>query len=155
MGERRDSSLAFFFGAFWPFLGALLLLLLIGSPAEASRKIWPRRDILDAIRFVESSGRDNPPDGDGGRAIGPYQIHRVYWLDATQFDAKLGGTYQDCRKRPYAEQVIDAYMRRYARAPWARGEAEIIARIHNGGPQGAKKRATLPYWQRVKRRLPP
>ena len=27
--------------------------------------------------------------------------------------------------------------------------AEVIARIHNGGPKGASKKATDGYWQRV------
>ncbi|MCB9879581.1 MAG: hypothetical protein H6835_18455 [Planctomycetes bacterium] len=114
---------------------------------------WPRREILDAICMVESDGRDDVRDGDGGRAIGPYQIHRVYWLDANEFAAELGGDYQDCRRRAYAERVIDAYMRRYAAEAWRIGDAETVARVHNGGPNGAQKQATLGYWQRVRSRL--
>ena len=71
-----------------------------GVRADAGpRPTWPREQILDAIRFVESSGRDDVPDGDDGRAIGPFQIHEVYWRDAAAFDPDLGGTYQDCRRR--------------------------------------------------------
>lgn len=154
-GARREPSGPLLFAAaFWPFLGATALLLLVGRPAEAGRRLWPRADILAAIRHVESSGREEPPDGDGGLAIGPYQIHYVYWLDARSGDAALGGDYQDCRRRAYAERVIDAYMRRYAPAAWRAGEAETVARIHNGGPRGHRRAATLVYWRKVRERLP-
>lgn len=142
--------------SFWPFvLGLLLLLVFARSPAEAQRSQWPRQQILDAIRQIESGGNDSPPDGDNGLAIGPYQIHRVYWIDALTQKPAIGGSYADCRKRAYAEKVIDGYMQRYAPLEWARGRAEVIARIHNGGPQGHRSRATLGYWKRVQRLLPP
>ena len=125
-----------------------------GEPRGASPTPTARqRLMLDAIRHVESGGLDPVPDGDGGRAIGPYQIHRAYWTDAHAFDPTLGGSYQDCRKRHYAERVVAAYMRRYARAAWAAGDAQTIARIHNGGPRGHKKNATKGYWRRVQARL--
>lgn len=137
--------------------GAVLLLglwwLARGDTAHAGE--WTRRQVLDAIRFVETRGRANPPDGDGGRAIGPYQIHRAYWLDAVAAQPELGGSYQDCRRRAYAERVIAAYMQKWVPEAWDRVDAEIIARTHNGGPTGADKRATLRYWRRVRAALPP
>ena len=44
-------------------------------------------------------------------------------------------------------------MERYAPVAWQKGDAETIARIHNGGPNGAKIQATLGYWKLVRRRL--
>jgi hypothetical protein len=146
----QDPSVRAFVAAFLPFFAALLLLAM---PVGGSSRSWPIAEILEAIRQVESGGRDNPPDGDDGRAIGPYQIHFVYWLDAKGGDAALGGTYEDCRDRAYAERVILAYMRRYAADALSRGDAETIARVHNGGPMGPDKHATLGYWQRVLRHL--
>jgi len=133
-----------------------LLALALASPATAGADSpYSERQILDAIRQVESGGRDDCPDGDGGRSIGPYQIQRAYWQDAQAYDPSLslGGTYQDCRKRGYAEKVIRAYMQRYIKAAWVRLDAEIIARTHNGGPSGSKKSATKAYWMRVKAQL--
>jgi hypothetical protein len=121
---------------------------------DGPRPTWPREQILLAIRLVESGGRDAVPDGDDGRAIGPYQIHEAYWRDAVQADPTLGGSYQDCRRRDYAERVIAAYMQRWAADAWASGDAETIARVHNGGPDGARKDSTLRYWERVRARLP-
>ena len=135
-------------------IGFVLLSLLWLCSGDGARPTWPREQILAAIRFVESSDRDDVPDGDDGKAIGPYQIHRVYWQDALRFDPTIGGDYQDCRRRAYAERVIAAYMQRFAPDPWQAGDAETIARIHNGGPLGAGKAATRRYWERVRARLP-
>ena len=49
---------------------------------EAAPPRYTHAEIIAALRMVESSGRDDPPDGDGGRSIGPYQIQRSYWQDA-------------------------------------------------------------------------
>lgn len=149
------SALRTFATSFWPFGLGILLLILVALPAEARRVYWPQQDILDAIREVESGGREQPPDGDQGQAIGPFQIHRAYWVDAVASEPSLGGVYDDCRKRAYAEKVVAAYMRLYARRAWDRGRAEVIARIHNGGPRGDRIAATLGYWRRVLRKLPP
>ena len=139
----------------WAQIGAAVLLLSLWALCgRGERECWPRDDILDAIRFVESGDRADVPDGDGGKAIGPYQIWFPYWQDAADAEPSLGGTYQDCRQRDYAERVIGAYMRRWAPEAWRAGEAEVIARIHNGGPRGASIDATLGYWQRVRARLP-
>ncbi|MFN9308235.1 MAG: hypothetical protein ACK6DT_19530 [Planctomycetota bacterium] len=134
-------------------LATLAALWLLGG-SDDGRRTWPRPAILQAIRMVESGGNDLIGDGDGGRAIGPYQIHEVYWRDATAHDPGLGGDYQDCRDRAYAERVVAAYMERYAAAAWRRGDAQTIARVHNGGPLGAAKPATLGYWRRVRANLP-
>lgn len=135
---------------------ALVVVVVLAWPAQARSR---QRAILDAILQVESGGRDDCPDGDGGLAIGPYQIHRVYWLDAVKQDPRLGPEagfdYQDCRRRAYAERVIEAYMRRWVPEAWRKAEAEVIARTHNGGPKGAATPATDRYWQRVRGRLAP
>ena len=82
--------------------GAALCVLVLLSvfAGGGTREHWPRRQILDAIRFVESSDRDDVPDGDGGKAIGPYQIHEIYWRDAIEAEPALGGGYQAEALRP-------------------------------------------------------
>ncbi len=146
-GERHTRRLAIF--------AVLAVALVLAWPASAATT--RHRVILDAIRLVESGGHDNCPDGDGGLAIGPYQIHRIFWLDAVKHDPRLGPAhghdYQDCRKREYAERVIEAYMRKWVPAAWQAGDAEVIARTHNGGPDGARSTNTDRYWGRVKARL--
>ena len=108
---------------------------------------YDSRPILDAIRKVESGGFKDPSKatGDNGKAIGPYQIHYVYWQDATAFDPTIGGQYADCRNQQYAEKIVLAYLRRYA-PNW---NAETLSRIHNGGPKGYRMNGTLGYWSKV------
>ena len=124
--------------------------LIISTLANAD---VPQR-LLNAIRMVESSGNDSAV-GDNGNAIGPYQIWRSYWKDAIQFDPSIGGKYEDCFNREYAERIVNAYMDRYAikRRLGRTPTMEDIARIHNGGPNGHRKKATLSYWQKVLREL--
>lgn len=109
-------------------------------------------DFLQAIGQVES-GHDDDAVGDGGASIGRYQIQYDYWLDATQFDKTIGGRYEDVRDPAYAAKVMGAYFRRYAREAYQDGDWEVLARIHNGGPRGHKKQATLPYWRKVQQAL--
>lgn len=108
-------------------------------------------DFFFALAEVES-GHNDAAVGDGGNAIGRYQVWRVYWIDATEF-SEIGGQYEDVKKKSYAERVIRAYMQRYAREAWAAKDWETLARIHNGGPRGHKKRTTEKYWAKVKKVL--
>lgn len=110
----------------------------------------PHDRLLSAIHVVEASGQISPKDGDGGKAIGPFQIHRAYWKDATDYDRTIGGTYEDCRNLDYSRRVVLAYWRRYAPK---NATDEQLARIHNGGPTGHRRESTLRYWRRVEREL--
>ena len=140
-----------------------VLAMIITSDAAAGEK-YSWRQTLDAIREVETGGQPNNgigARGDGGAALGPYQIWRIYHTDAADRDKSLTN-YQNClTSKSYSEKVIRAYMHRYARAELLRLEAgkgtradvEKVARIHNGGPRGHKKKATDKYWAKVARRL--
>lgn len=104
-----------------------------------------------ALAQVESNHDDNAV-GDGGASIGRYQIQRPYWLDATEFTG-IGGRYEDVRDKAYAERIMRAYWKRYCPRAYRERDYETLARTHNGGPRGHKKRATLAYWEKVKAAL--
>jgi hypothetical protein len=128
---------------------ALILLALPFNGLTGGRGSVP--EILNAIRTVETGGS---PDGgrgaigDRGEALGPYQIHRAYWEDA-----RVAGTYEDCRDPDYARGVVLAYWKRYCPQALETRDAEMLARIHNGGPSGAAKTSTLQFWRKVEREL--
>ena len=110
---------------------------------------YTHEQILHAIHMVETGGRtQNVRAGDGGRSIGPLQISRAYWRDAG-----MEGRYEDCLDLGYARRVVAAFMQRWRPGAWARHDAEVIARLHNGGPRGMQKQSTIRYWLRVKRVL--
>ncbi|MBC8442587.1 MAG: hypothetical protein H8D80_00190 [Proteobacteria bacterium] len=107
-------------------------------------------DFLQAIGQIESNNKDDAV-GDGGNAIGRYQIWKIYWQDAVEFDPSIGGEYEDVTDPDYAARVVLAYLRRYATKKRLGHEPtfEDMARIHNGGPNGYKKDATIKYWNKV------
>ena len=110
--------------------------------------------LLNAICEVESCC-DSTAVGDDGKAIGSYQIWECYWKDAIEFDPSIGGVYEDCYDEKYAKKIVRAYMKRYAIKKRLGREVtdEDRARIHNGGPNGWKKKSTLSYWENVKEKL--
>ena len=120
----------------------LALLLALCATAHAA----PPDSFFRALHVVETSGRTGAILGDNGRALGPLQIHRAYHADA-----RIGGDYSRCADLDYSRRVVTAYLQRYAPAAWAAGDVTTLARIHNGGPRGASKPATVAYAAKVAR----
>lgn len=119
------------------------LCLCVPPPAGTDVDGW-----LDAIATIETGGQRDPDHavGDGGKALGRYQIWRSYWLDACEYDRSLRlRPYTDVTDPYYARRVIVAYLSRYCKA-WT---LEAVARIHNGGPNGCNRRATVEYASKV------
>jgi hypothetical protein len=110
------------------------------------------RPFLDALAQVESASCDTVV-GDGGKAIGRMQIWQVYWKDAMAKCPKIGGEYQNCTQKVYAERIVVAYLLRYAPKAVESKDWQTLARVHNGGPKGATKAATRKYWVKVRREL--
>lgn len=133
-------------------LGVLLVATMgslgAGKPAKAllSDSEWSR--FLSAVRLVETGGLPNEGEnavGDKGKAIGPFQIWKVYHIDS-----KVPGEYTECNKLEYSKKVVKAYLARWAPEG---ATMETLARIHNGGPSGHKKAATEKYWKKVQEKL--
>jgi len=109
----------------------------------------PDRSFFDAIMEVESGGNEDAI-GDAGNSIGPYQIQYNYWLDSG-----APGVWENCKgpgSKIYSELVMERYFNRYATEARLghKPTYEDLARIHNGGPNGYKKSATIGYWNKVK-----
>ena len=99
--------------------------------------------LLDVLACVESN---NNPDavGDHGRALGAYQIHQAYWEEGTRL-LGVNWPYRAAFNPEKARCVVRAYLLHYG---GDRGLTDM-ARIHNGGPGGFRRRSTLSYAQRV------
>lgn len=120
----------------------LALLLALAAAAHAA----PPESFWRALHLVETSGRQGPILGDNGRSLGPLQISRAYFTDS-----RVAGTYEQVVDLPFARRVVSAYLQRYAPKAWASGDVETLARIHNGGPRGDRKQATVNYGKKVLR----
>ena len=123
-----------------------------GQVVPSNKLTIKQEKLLNALIKVESNGNDKAI-GDNGKAIGCLQIWKVYWTDAVERSG-LGGNYVDCMRRDYSKCVVRAYMNRYGGMAWKTLDgfnAEKIARIHNGGANCYKKKATVKYWRKVRR----
>jgi Destabilase len=109
------------------------------KPSGEAKIDW----LLDAIARVESN-RNARAIGDRGRAIGTYQIHKRYWKDGTRF-LGVDWSYDQAKNPAKARQVVRAYLLHYGK------DKTLLqkARIHNGGPRGHRKKATLRYARRI------
>ena len=126
------------------------------SPAQSFE------DLLDAIEWVESRG-DSNAIGDGGNAIGAYQIWKIYVDDVNNintFGPKY--SYEDRWNRNKSRAMTKTYLYWYIRftkgiynkkPEWDNRKWEYMARIHNGGPNGWKKESTEKYWLKIKNYL--
>jgi hypothetical protein len=121
---------------------ALAIFIALTATAHSA----PTDSFFRALHIVETSGRTGAILGDGGKALGPLQIHRGYHADA-----RIGGDYARCADLDYSRRVVSAYLQRYAPAAWAAGDVITLARVHNGGPRGASKPATINYGAKVAR----
>ena len=108
----------------------------------------PPANFFAALHTVETGGALGAIKGDKGKALGPLQIHRAYHADS-----RVGGEYSRCADLEYSKRVVTSYLKRYAPAAWESGDVSTLARIHNGGPRGHLKPATLKYSQKVLRVL--
>jgi len=102
---------------------------------------------FDALQQVETGGHPDPANavGDSGRSVGPLQIQAAYQQDS--------GVKGDVRKWDVAVRVCLGYWTWYCPQAILGRDWQTMARIHVGGPRGAHKRATLPYWRKMLREM--
>ena len=112
---------------------------------------------LNAIAKVESN--NNPKAvGDNGLAIGAYQIHYLYFLDAQRFDKSLRKyKYQNCFDKEVSRKVVIAYLKGHKPMAVRKGDWQTLAKTHNGGAGKNKSRKAKKmvdsYWRKVRLHL--
>ena len=109
-------------------------------------------NVMNAIIQVESGGNVNAK-GDGGKAIGPLQIHKVV-VDDVNRRYGTSYTYDDRKSLVKSKEICRKYL-----LMWGGKHAtdERYARIWNGGPRWNRKVVTREntriYWGKVKSNL--
>jgi hypothetical protein len=107
--------------------------------------------LLDAIRHVESSNGAHTV-GDNGKAIGDYQLWTVYVDDVNRILKTKKYTYKDREDSKKSREMTRIYLNYYARHHKLTDLA-TISRLHNGGPNGHKNKATLAYAKKIQKHL--
>ena len=107
--------------------------------------------LLPALAMIES-GNNPAAIGDNGHAVGIYQLHEVYVDDANIISGQ-NYTYADRLNPEKSQEMVHIYLNyygiRYERLTGKPVTAEVLAAIHNGGPDGWKKPSSQAYAERV------
>lgn len=130
------------------------LMLAVSFSLCAGEGVIVSDSLLDAIEQVESSGRGAAtPDGDEGRAIGPFQIWRDYWTDAMDWTGD-DWPYEDARDPARARYAVCAYLdrygRNYRRITGKEPTDAVLSQIHHSGPRGWESKDAARYWRKVR-----
>lgn len=117
--------------------------------------------LIPLLIEIESSG-DNHAIGDGGKAVGCLQIHKIMVDDCDRirklrfnaFNHSIFFTYKDRLSRPMSKLMCKEYFNHYGPKRISKDNTElenlvILGRMWAGGPQGYKKKATLPYAKKI------
>lgn len=112
-----------------------IALLLAGLSVRAFDFTGPQMDsLLDAIAAVESNNTANAV-GDGGKAVGAYQLHAAYVRECNRV-AKTAYTAADradaAKSREITRQVLTYWGKRLERDLGRAATPAEIAKIHNG-----------------------
>ena len=107
-------------------------------------------DLFRAIAMVESGG-DNSKIGKAGEA-GQYQLTRIYVDDVNRIIRCPAYLYVHRLCPCFSKKMMLVYWGHYATVERLGRVAtlEDLARIHNGGPNGWRKKCTEKYWKKVK-----
>ena len=139
-------------------LWALAALLLILSKCSAGALLTGdyNHRFFKALRFAESSNRASVKPGDKGKSHGIYQIKSIYLADVNKV-YKTNFMLSDRSDPGKAHRIVILYLtywgRAYTRRTGKPVTYEVLARIHNGGPNGWRKQATIKYWHKVRKYL--
>ena len=127
-------------------------LLILSSSVKA---VEVSQNLLDAIQTVESNGNESAI-GDNGKAVGAFQIHKIYVDDVNSFSSEKF-TYEDRKNKEKSQKIVKLYLEHYGKSyekkTGKKATNEVLARIHNGGPKGYNKEATKNYWKKVENNL--
>ena len=105
----------------------------------------------EALRFVESSD-GLKLIGDGRKAIGVYQLHKIYIDDVNRI---YGTTYSHADRwdKSKSHEIVILYLSHYRKVFEKKYKRPInvveLAAIHNGGPQGYRNKKALNYGRKV------
>lgn len=128
----------------------ILVILLISQLANAN----DLNQIMDVLKYIETN--NNPKAiGDGGKSFGILQIQQKAIDDVNE---RFGTSYihEDAFDIACAEEIFELYITIWGSHLEAKEKRpltdEDIVRIWNGGPRGYKRKGTLDYLEKYKKR---
>ena len=111
-------------------------------------------NLLSALKMAESGNRSHAI-GDGGKAVGVLQLHKIYVDDANRIIGyakyKYADRYGIKKSEEMVKVVLTHYGKHYERKTGKRCTDEVLARIHNRGYSQWNDNLGARYWSRVKK----
>jgi len=111
--------------------------------------------LLAALMLVES-GNQADAIGDNGRAIGCLQITKACVRDVNRIYGTRYRWPDDCFNRYLSGRICDLYLSAYVTEErlGRKPTPQDFARAWNGGgPDGWKRKSTIPYWNKIRKHL--
>jgi hypothetical protein len=125
--------------------------------------------LLEGIARAENATFDRNKVGDKEltyKAYGVFQIRQPYLDDVNRIvgEEDMAETWgkpvlaiRDIKNPEIAAWCVKVYLsyygKHYEKVTGKKPTAQVYARIHNGGPDGWKRRSTKVYWARVSKRI--
>jgi len=106
---------------------------------------------------MHESGGNQYAIGDNGDAVGAYQIHVEVIQDVNE---RYGTRYVNADRfnKVKSAEIATRYLKYWGGREGVnfkdginRREAQVLARIWNGGPKGHERSCTVSYWERFKK----
>ena len=114
---------------------------------------------LFTIICAVESGHNPAAVGDFGQSVGIAQIQSCVIEDVNQFVGYKKYYLADRTDPDKSREIFVLYLNRwgrnYTKNTGKQPTLEVYSRMWNGGPKGYRKRATDPYWKKVRSRIPP
>ena len=111
----------------------MLIILASLIVAVPPKPVMVTDQFLSALALVEWGGEGPAPSGDGGRAVGPFQIHNIYRREANQimrayvFSSDLRTDYEASREMA---RIVLTHWGKYHRARGVKITPEVLCSIH-------------------------
>lgn len=129
-------------------MSTIAILLALSSAIDAAQREILLRRTFWAVAWVESGG-DPRAVNVRERAVGIVQIRPIMLRDANRIIGKRKWRLSDRWNVEQSWQMFRVVMRYY----YPKGGPEQWCRCWNGGPDGPRESATLPYWHKVQSAL--
>ena len=112
-------------------------------------------EIMLAIWSIESGQRMNPPAGDGGRAVGPMQIHPIMVEECNRIVGKEVYTLEDRRDMLKSLSMCSTFLRHQKKRWYKKHGVEVpIVRLMGSWNSGSVfNKCTPAYDRKIKRQL--
>jgi hypothetical protein len=132
----------------------LIMTVILAVTTSPAMNAW-NHPLFAAMRQVESFNGKKPV-GDQGRSRGVYHIQACYIDDVNRvYGTRFTLAYRDDPVKSH--RIVRLYLAHYGQVyTQATGKpvtCEVLARIHNGGPNGWRKPTTVKHWRRVAREM--